>query len=231
MWFSHLYFYPTRDDFNIKVLQAFVELHEFADLNLVQALRSAERLTQILSRKKLQQLCHVHPVGSQMKTPSSTSNCRQFLWSFRLPGEAQKIDRMMEAFASRYCQCNAGVFQSTGQTQSRLLLCKPMVPHLFCMTYPHRPVRWAPEPPSQTLPVMFQMCSWILLQYFWYNWTVSAFVSIWSTLHSHYYRFDVFSYLFIHYFNNLFIFHYLYRCIDSLSIILANYYNHLFHYF
>eukprot|EP00064_Thunnus_orientalis_P004627 superscaffoldBa00000425_g4639 len=54
-----------RDDFNIKVLQAFVELHEFADLNLVQALR-------------------------------------QFLWSFRLPGEAQKIDRMMEAFASRY---------------------------------------------------------------------------------------------------------------------------------
>uniref|UniRef100_A0A8B9HL55 Cytohesin 3 n=1 Tax=Astyanax mexicanus TaxID=7994 RepID=A0A8B9HL55_ASTMX len=65
-----------RDDFNIKVLQAFVELHEFADLNLVQALR-------------------------------------QFLWSFRLPGEAQKIDRMMEAFASRYCQCNPGVFQSS----------------------------------------------------------------------------------------------------------------------
>ncbi|XP_049600195.1 cytohesin-3 isoform X9 [Syngnathus scovelli] len=65
-----------RDDFNIKVLQVFVELHEFADLNLVQALR-------------------------------------QFLWSFRLPGEAQKIDRMMEAFASRYCQCNPGVFQST----------------------------------------------------------------------------------------------------------------------
>uniref|UniRef100_A0A4W4F8Y1 Cytohesin 3 n=2 Tax=Electrophorus electricus TaxID=8005 RepID=A0A4W4F8Y1_ELEEL len=48
-----------RDDFNIKVLQAFVELHEFADLNLVQALR-------------------------------------QFLWSFRLPGE-----------------CNPGVFQSS----------------------------------------------------------------------------------------------------------------------
>lgn len=44
----------------------------------------------------------------------STSLCRQFLWSFRLPGEAQKIDRMMEAFAQRYCQCNPGVFQSTG---------------------------------------------------------------------------------------------------------------------
>ncbi|PKU27951.1 hypothetical protein llap_21745 [Limosa lapponica baueri] len=64
------------DEFNIQVLHAFVELHEFTDLNLVQALR-------------------------------------QFLWSFRLPGEAQKIDRMMEAFAQRYCQCNPGVFQST----------------------------------------------------------------------------------------------------------------------
>ncbi|KAF3853799.1 hypothetical protein F7725_014487 [Dissostichus mawsoni] len=65
-----------RDDFNIEVLHAFLELHEFSDLNLVQALR-------------------------------------QFLWSFRLPGEAQKIDRMMEAFALRYCRCNPGVFQST----------------------------------------------------------------------------------------------------------------------
>ncbi|XP_044535617.1 cytohesin-4 isoform X1 [Gracilinanus agilis] len=65
-----------RDPFNLKILQAFVDLHEFANLHLVQALR-------------------------------------QFLWSFRLPGEAQKIDRMMEAFATRYCLCNPGVFQST----------------------------------------------------------------------------------------------------------------------
>ncbi|XP_074082964.1 cytohesin-4 isoform X1 [Macrotis lagotis] len=65
-----------RNPFNLKILQAFVDLHEFANLHLVQALR-------------------------------------QFLWSFRLPGEAQKIDRMMEAFAARYCLCNPGVFQST----------------------------------------------------------------------------------------------------------------------
>nr|XP_040137737.1 cytohesin-4 [Ictidomys tridecemlineatus] len=65
-----------RDPTNLQVLQAFVDCHEFANLNLVQALR-------------------------------------QFLWSFRLPGEAQKIDRMMEAFAARYCLCNPGVFQST----------------------------------------------------------------------------------------------------------------------
>ena len=29
-----------------------------------------------------------------------------FLENFRLPGEAQKIDRLMEKFASRYCECN-----------------------------------------------------------------------------------------------------------------------------
>lgn len=37
-------------------------------------------------------------------------NYRQFLWSFRLPGEAQKIDRMMECFAQRYCQLNPDIF-------------------------------------------------------------------------------------------------------------------------
>nr|CAB3222754.1 brefeldin A-inhibited guanine nucleotide-exchange protein 1 [Phallusia mammillata] len=34
------------------------------------------------------------------------SALRLFLEGFRLPGEAQKIDRMMEKFASRYCDCN-----------------------------------------------------------------------------------------------------------------------------
>ncbi|XP_067673360.1 cytohesin-1-like isoform X1 [Haliotis asinina] len=65
-----------RNEFNVEVLKAFVNLHEFSDMILVQALR-------------------------------------QFLWSFRLPGEAQKIDRMMECFAERYCDMNQGVFTST----------------------------------------------------------------------------------------------------------------------
>ncbi|XP_008304376.1 cytohesin-2-like [Stegastes partitus] len=69
-------FLGEREEMHLEILKAFVGLHEFSDLNLVQALR-------------------------------------QFLWSFRLPGEAQKIDRMMEAFATRYCDCNPGVFQST----------------------------------------------------------------------------------------------------------------------
>uniref|UniRef100_A0A915EG01 Uncharacterized protein n=1 Tax=Ditylenchus dipsaci TaxID=166011 RepID=A0A915EG01_9BILA len=35
---------------------------------------------------------------------------RTFLWHFRLPGEAQKIDRIMEQFAKHYCQHNPGTF-------------------------------------------------------------------------------------------------------------------------
>ncbi|XP_043212870.1 cytohesin-2-like isoform X1 [Amphibalanus amphitrite] len=64
-----------RADFNQAVLAAFVNLHDFSDLILVQALR-------------------------------------QFLWSFRLPGESQKIDRMMECFAKRYCELNPDIFTS-----------------------------------------------------------------------------------------------------------------------
>ncbi|KXS21398.1 Sec7-domain-containing protein, partial [Gonapodya prolifera JEL478] len=37
---------------------------------------------------------------------------RAFLDGFRLPGEAQKIDRMMQRFAQRYHDCNAGRFGS-----------------------------------------------------------------------------------------------------------------------
>jgi brefeldin A-inhibited guanine nucleotide-exchange protein len=32
--------------------------------------------------------------------------------SVRLPGEAQKIDRLMEKFAERYVKCNANSFKS-----------------------------------------------------------------------------------------------------------------------
>jgi brefeldin A-inhibited guanine nucleotide-exchange protein len=37
---------------------------------------------------------------------------RHYLSGFRLPGEAQKIDRMMEKFAERYCLQNPSVFPS-----------------------------------------------------------------------------------------------------------------------
>lgn len=38
--------------------------------------------------------------------------CRRFLSGFRLPGEAQKIDRLMEKFAERYVSCNPESFKS-----------------------------------------------------------------------------------------------------------------------
>uniref|UniRef100_A0A1X7V694 SEC7 domain-containing protein n=1 Tax=Amphimedon queenslandica TaxID=400682 RepID=A0A1X7V694_AMPQE len=62
-------------NYYIGVLRNFVVLYDFADMNLVDALRS-------------------------------------FLSGFRLPGEAQKIDRMMELFAQRYCYCNPDVFKN-----------------------------------------------------------------------------------------------------------------------
>jgi brefeldin A-inhibited guanine nucleotide-exchange protein len=39
---------------------------------------------------------------------------RSFLEGYRLPGEAQKIDRLMEKFAARYWECNPsdGIFAS-----------------------------------------------------------------------------------------------------------------------
>lgn len=37
---------------------------------------------------------------------------RAFLVGFRLPGEAQKIDRIMEKFAECYCKCNPKAFTS-----------------------------------------------------------------------------------------------------------------------
>ncbi|KAK2994295.1 hypothetical protein RJ640_024018 [Escallonia rubra] len=37
---------------------------------------------------------------------------RAFLQGFRLPGEAQKIDRIMEKFSERYCKCNPKAFTS-----------------------------------------------------------------------------------------------------------------------
>jgi len=46
------------------------------------------------------------------KNKSVDISMREFLIKFRLPGEAQKIDRMMECFACRYCECNPTVFKN-----------------------------------------------------------------------------------------------------------------------
>eukprot|EP00798_Chlamydomonas_sp_ICE-L_P022399 gene22399-29511_t len=66
-----------REDFNIKVMHAIIDAHDFQGLDFDAAIRT-------------------------------------FLESsgFRLPGEAQKIDRLMEKFAERYLRCNPGSFKS-----------------------------------------------------------------------------------------------------------------------
>jgi guanine nucleotide-exchange factor len=40
---------------------------------------------------------------------------RLYLDTFRLPGEAQQIDRIMEKFADRYCTCNTDTFSNADQ--------------------------------------------------------------------------------------------------------------------
>lgn len=60
-----------NDGMAIEIMYAYVDAHDFKDLDLLPALR-------------------------------------RFLEHFRLPGEAQKIDRLMEKFAARYFACNAG---------------------------------------------------------------------------------------------------------------------------
>uniref|UniRef100_A0A915CK94 SEC7 domain-containing protein n=1 Tax=Ditylenchus dipsaci TaxID=166011 RepID=A0A915CK94_9BILA len=45
-----------------------------------------------------------------LKKAAIVQALRTFLWHFRLPGEAQKIDRIMEQFAKHYCQHNPGTF-------------------------------------------------------------------------------------------------------------------------
>ncbi|KAL4543975.1 hypothetical protein Ndes2437B_g01778 [Nannochloris sp. 'desiccata'] len=64
-----------REDFNLKVMHAFVDALDFTELEFDSAIR-------------------------------------KFLSGFRLPGEAQKIDRLMEKFAERYVSCNQDAFKS-----------------------------------------------------------------------------------------------------------------------
>lgn len=62
-------FLGENDDNSKEVMYAYVDSMNFANMDIVAALRN-------------------------------------FLEGFRLPGEAQKIDRLMEKFAARYCECN-----------------------------------------------------------------------------------------------------------------------------
>ncbi|CAM8941877.1 unnamed protein product [Rhodiola kirilowii] len=55
---------------------------------------------------------HAYVDGFDFENMDFGEAIRFFLRGFRLPGEAQKIDRIMEKFAERYCKCNPNSFTS-----------------------------------------------------------------------------------------------------------------------
>ncbi|KAL4354152.1 hypothetical protein GQ457_06G003710 [Hibiscus cannabinus] len=55
---------------------------------------------------------HAYVDSFNFKSMDFGEAIRFFLSGFRLPGEAQKIDRIMEKFAERYCKCNPNSFTS-----------------------------------------------------------------------------------------------------------------------
>ncbi|EFH53532.1 predicted protein [Arabidopsis lyrata subsp. lyrata] len=87
--------------------------------SVAQFLRSTSNLSKVMIGDYLGQheefpLAVMHAyvdsmIFSEMKFHSAI---REFLKGFRLPGEAQKIDRIMEKFAERYCADNPGLFKN-----------------------------------------------------------------------------------------------------------------------
>lgn len=48
---------------------------------------------------------------------------RKFQTYFRMPGEAQKIERLMEVFSSRYCQCNPDMIHRLRSSDTVSIFC------------------------------------------------------------------------------------------------------------
>lgn len=59
-----------------------------------------------MSEKFNVEIMHAYVDQFDFTNMEFVSALRKFLEGFRLPGEAQKVDRLMEKFASRYCMCN-----------------------------------------------------------------------------------------------------------------------------
>ncbi|EOA23306.1 hypothetical protein CARUB_v10019080mg [Capsella rubella] len=86
--------------------------------SVAQFLRSTPSLSKVMIGDYLGQheefpLAVMHEFVDSMKFSEMKfqSAIREFLKGFRLPGEAQKIDRIMEKFAERYCADNPGLFK------------------------------------------------------------------------------------------------------------------------
>lgn len=99
---------------------------------------------------------------------------RQFLWSFRLPGEAQKIDRMMECFAERYCELNPGVFTSTGILS--MLFCLRNIENFKAYFVSAKAATW-----KRSLDSLFQLETLVFTLRFYHSYNkVSEFTDSWQ---------------------------------------------------
>lgn len=99
---------------------------------------------------------------------------RQFLWSFRLPGEAQKIDRMMECFAERYCELNPGVFTSTGILS--MLFCLRNIENFKAYFVSAKAATW-----KRSLDSLFQLETLVFTLRFYHSYNkVSEFADSWQ---------------------------------------------------
>lgn len=90
-------FLGENTPFSLGVLAAFAKLHDFTGAVQLFALA-------------------VWLIAADDPRPAHTGQSfdaalRAYLASFRLPGESQKIDRLMETFATQFVACNPGVFR------------------------------------------------------------------------------------------------------------------------
>lgn len=95
-----------KADFNLQTLSAFVDEFQFAGVDFDAALRTRayrDDSTCFLL------FTHLH-ILVRCILCVLIFHIGMFLSKLRLPGEAQKIDRMMERFAGKYCTCNPGLF-------------------------------------------------------------------------------------------------------------------------
>ncbi|KAH9575107.1 hypothetical protein CY35_01G094700 [Sphagnum magellanicum] len=81
-------------------------------------------------------IMHAYVDAMKFKGMKFDHALRLFLNGFRLPGEAQKIDRLMEKFAERYCRDNAGVF---GNADMAYVLAYAVI---MLNTDAHNPLVW-----------------------------------------------------------------------------------------
>ncbi len=56
---------------------------------------------------------------------------RYFLNKFRLPGEAQKIDRIMQIFATKFCNDNPSVFNNQGTNRHHIFPSRTLFSNFF----------------------------------------------------------------------------------------------------